>query len=41
VGSTVTGVINVDDVFQANELIGLEDTGGDELASLPFSYKVM
>jgi hypothetical protein len=40
-GSTVNGVINVDDVFQANELIGLEDTGGDELASLPFSYKLM
>jgi hypothetical protein len=41
VGSTVSGVINVDDVFQANELVGLEDSGGDELASLAFSYKVM
>jgi hypothetical protein len=40
VGSTVTAVVYVDDVYMANELIGLEDTGGDELAALPFRYKV-
>ena len=39
-GTRVSGVINLDDVFQANELIGITDTGGDELASLPYSYKV-
>jgi hypothetical protein len=40
VGSAVTAVVYVDDVYMANELIGLEDTGGDELAALPFRYKV-
>ena len=40
VGTTVSGVINLDDVFQANLLIGVPDSGGDELASLPYSYKV-
>ena len=39
-GSAVTAVVYVDDVYMANELIGLEDTGGDELAALPFRYKV-
>jgi hypothetical protein len=39
-GTRVSGVVNLDDVFQINELIGVPDTGGDELASLPFSYKV-
>jgi len=39
-GTRVSGFINVDDTFQANELIGVTDTGGDELASLPFSYEV-
>ncbi|MGO9911459.1 MAG: S8 family peptidase [Acidimicrobiales bacterium] len=39
-GKTVSGVINVDDTFLANELIGVTDSGGDELASLPYTYKV-
>jgi hypothetical protein len=39
-GTRVSGLINVDDTFQANELVGAADTGGDELASLRFSYEV-
>jgi len=39
-GTRVSGLINVDDTFQANELLGTADTGGDELASLRFSYEV-
>ncbi|HUD69861.1 MAG TPA: S8 family serine peptidase [Acidimicrobiales bacterium] len=39
-GTQVTGRINVSDTFLANELIGLLDTGGDQLASLPFTYTV-
>jgi hypothetical protein len=38
-GTRVSGFVNLDDVFQANLLIGLADSGGDELASIPFSYK--
>jgi hypothetical protein len=41
VGTTVTAVVYVDDTFQANELIGLENAGGDELAAVPYRYKVV
>jgi len=39
-GKVVSGVINLDDAFQFNELVGIPDSGGDELASLPYSYRV-
>jgi hypothetical protein len=39
-GARVSGLINVDDVYQANSLVGLPDLSADEFASLPFSYKV-
>jgi hypothetical protein len=39
-GTRVSGVINLDDVFQANFVTGFVNAGGDELASLPFSYEV-
>jgi len=39
-GTTVTGTINVSDAFQYNPLIGVPYVSGDELASLPFTYKV-
>jgi hypothetical protein len=39
-GTTVSGTINVDDVFQANFLDPGFELGGDELASLPYSYTV-
>jgi len=40
VGSVVSGVINVDDTFEYNADIGAAEASGDELASLPFSYRV-
>jgi len=39
-GTSVTGTIKVDDVFQANLLAPDFEQGGDELASLPYSYTV-
>jgi hypothetical protein len=39
-GTLVSGFINVDDTFQVNELVGTTYTGGDELAAIPYSYKV-
>jgi hypothetical protein len=39
-GARVTGTIYLDDVFQYNALIGLPYLSADELASVPFSYKV-
>jgi hypothetical protein len=39
-GTSVTGTIKVDDVFQANLLDPDVEQGGDELASLPYSYTV-
>ena len=39
-GKTVSGIINVDDTFLANAVLGITDSGGDELASLPYTYKV-
>jgi hypothetical protein len=36
----VSGSIDVDDVFLANAVTGFEVAGGDELASLPFTYTV-
>ena len=40
VGTRVSGSVNLDDVFLLNVLVGVPDTSGDELASLPFSYTV-
>ena len=40
VGTRVSGVINVDDTFLYNAAVGLAPSGGDELASLPYSYRV-
>jgi hypothetical protein len=40
VGTVVSGAINVDDAFQANELIGVANSGGDELGALHFTYTV-
>jgi hypothetical protein len=40
IGTHVTGTINLDDVFQADFATGFTNAGGDELASLPFSYTV-
>jgi hypothetical protein len=37
-GTTVSGVINLDDTFQVNELVGAYYSGGDELASIPYTY---
>ncbi len=41
-GSVVTGSVNVDDAFLVDESPSVESlyAGGDELASLPFSYRV-
>ena len=39
-GTHVAGAINLSDTFLANVLIGLPNTSGDELASLPFTYTV-
>jgi hypothetical protein len=39
-GKVVSGVINLDDLFQFNVLTGGTTSGGDELASLPYRYKV-
>jgi Subtilase family len=39
-GTSVTGSIKVDDIFQANVLDPKPRMGGDELASLPYSYTV-
>jgi hypothetical protein len=39
-GTQVTGSVNLDDAFQVNAVTGYEFGGGDELASLPFSYTV-
>jgi hypothetical protein len=39
-GTPVAGTINLDDAFQANVVTGFEFGGGDELASLPFTYTV-
>lgn len=39
-GTTVSGTIKVDDIFQANFLDPGSDLGGDELASIPYSYTV-
>jgi hypothetical protein len=39
-GTSVTGTIKVDDIFQANLLAPNPEQGGDELASLPYSYTV-
>ena len=39
-GTHVSGLINVDDAFQVNLTTFTAFTSGDELASLPFSYKV-
>jgi hypothetical protein len=39
-GTQVSGSINLDDAFQVNAVTGYEFGGGDELASLPFSYTV-
>jgi hypothetical protein len=39
-GTSVSGTIKVDDIFQANFLAPNFEQGGDELASLPYSYKV-
>ena len=39
-GTVVSGSINVDDAFMYNLVVGAEFTGGDELSSMPFSYKV-
>jgi hypothetical protein len=41
VGSKVSGFVNVDDTFLADVLIGLSDSSADELASIPYSYKVI
>lgn len=40
IGTSVSGTIKVDDIFQANLLDPNFEQGGDELASLPYSYKV-
>lgn len=39
-GTHVHGVINLDNVFQLNDVVGAEFGSGDELASFPFSYTV-
>jgi hypothetical protein len=39
-GTQVSGTVNLDDAFQVNAVTGYEFGGGDELASLPFSYTV-
>jgi hypothetical protein len=39
-GSHVSGAVKIDDLFQANLLVGASDTNGDELGSLPFKYTV-
>ena len=39
-GTHVSGTVNLDDAFQVNAVTGYEFGGGDELASLPFSYTV-
>ena len=39
-GTQVSGSINLDDAFQVNAVTGYEFGGGDELASMPFSYTV-
>ena len=39
-GTQVSGTINLDDAFQLNVLTGYVFAGGDELASLPFTYTV-
>jgi hypothetical protein len=39
-GTQVTGTVNLDDAFQVNAVTGYEFGGGDELASMPFSYTV-
>jgi Subtilase family len=39
-GAHVSGTVNLDDAFQVNAVTGYEFGGGDELASLPFSYTV-
>lgn len=39
-GTHVSGSIKLDDVFQANFLDPGNDLGGDELASIPYSYTV-
>jgi len=39
-GTQVSGVVNLDDVFQADIATGFADAGGDELASFPYSYTV-
>ncbi len=38
-GTQVAGVLNLDDTFLFNPLVGAE-ASGDELASIPFSYRV-
>lgn len=39
-GTSVSGTIKLDDIFQANVLDPNFEQGGDELASLPYSYTV-
>jgi hypothetical protein len=39
-GTHVHGVINLDDAFQLNDVVGFLFGSGDELASFPFSYTV-
>lgn len=39
-GTHVHGVINLDDAFQVNDVVGATFGSGDELASFPFSYTV-
>jgi hypothetical protein len=39
-GTHVHGVINLDDAFQINDVVGAQFGSGDELASFPFSYTV-
>jgi hypothetical protein len=39
-GTSVTGSIKVDDVFQLNAIEPFAELSGDELASLPYSYTV-
>ncbi len=39
-GTTVSGTIKVDDTFQANFLDPGFELGGDELASIPYSYTI-
>jgi hypothetical protein len=39
-GTQVSGTVNLDDAFQLNLVTGFAFGGGDELASLPFTYTV-